>query len=211
MYRTHTCGELRIADVGKEVVLAGWVDRLRDMGGVRFIDLRDRFGTVQIVSNPEISSQVHETLIPVRPEWVLKATGIVRERPQGMENPNLSTGEIEIELTGIEVLNQAKTPPFLINQEEEVDEQTRLKYRYLDLRKPRMRDNIILRHRIVSFIRTYLDQQDFLEIETPILFKTTPEGARDYIVPSRVHPGQFYALPQSPQQLKQMLSLSGRM
>jgi aspartyl-tRNA synthetase len=209
MYKSHTCGELDIKDVGLEVTLAGWVDRLRDLGGVRFIDLRDRFGVIQIVSNPETSPDVHQALIPVRTEWVIKAVGVIRKRPDGMENTDIPTGEIEVELSSVEVLNPAKTPPFLINQEEEVEEQTRLKYRYLDLRRPRMRDNIILRHKVVAFIRNYLDKRDFLEIETPILFKTTPEGARDYIVPSRVHPGQFYALPQSPQQLKQMLMVAG--
>lgn len=209
MYKTHTCGELSLEHVDQEVTLAGWVDRLRDLGGVSFIDLRDRFGVVQIVSNPETSPEVHQVLSPVRTEWVIQAVGVVRKRPPGMENPDLSTGEIEVELTEVNVLNPAKTPPFLINQEEDVEEQTRLKYRYLDLRRPRMRDNIILRHKVVAFIRRYLDQRDFLEIETPILFKTTPEGARDYIVPSRVHPGQFYALPQSPQQLKQMLMVAG--
>ena len=209
MYKTHTCGELGVKDIGKEVSLAGWVDRLRDLGGVTFIDLRDRFGVIQIVSNPETSPIVHQSLVPVRMEWVIQAVGIVRKRPKGMENPDLSTGDIEVELSRVEILNPAKTPPFLINQEEEVDEQTRLKYRYLDLRRPRMRDNLVLRHRVISFIRNYLDQKSFLEIETPILFKTTPEGARDYIVPSRVHPGQFYALPQSPQQLKQMLMVAG--
>ena len=209
MYKTHTCGELGVKDIGKEVSLAGWVDRLRDLGGVTFLDLRDRFGIVQLVSNPETSPEVHQKLIPVRMEWVIQAIGIVRKRPDGMTNPDLATGEIEVELTQVKILNPAKTPPFLINQEEDVEEQTRLKYRYLDLRRPRMRDNIILRHRVVSFIRNYLDQKAFLEIETPILFKTTPEGARDYIVPSRVHPGEFYALPQSPQQLKQMLMVAG--
>ncbi len=209
MYKTHTCGELGAKDIGKEVSLAGWVDRLRDLGGVTFLDLRDRFGIVQLVSNPETSPEVHQKLIPVRMEWVIQAVGIVRKRPDGMANPDLATGEIEIELTQVKILNPAKTPPFLINQEEDVEEQTRLKYRYLDLRRPRMRDNIILRHQVVSFIRNYLDQKAFLEIETPILFKTTPEGARDYIVPSRVHPGEFYALPQSPQQLKQMLMVAG--
>ncbi len=209
MYKTHTCGELGAKDIGKEVSLAGWVDRLRDLGGVTFLDLRDRFGIVQLVSNPETSPEVHQKLIPVRMEWVIQAVGIVRKRPDGMANPDLATGEIEVELTQVKILNPAKTPPFLINQDEDVEEQTRLKYRYLDLRRPRMRDNIILRHRVVSFIRNYLDQKDFLEIETPILFKTTPEGARDYIVPSRIHPGEFYALPQSPQQLKQMLMVAG--
>ncbi len=209
MYKTHTCGELGVKDIGKEVSLAGWVDRLRDLGGVTFLDLRDRFGIVQLVSNPEISPEVHQKLIPVRMEWVIQAIGIVRKRPDGMTNPDLATGEIEVELTQVKILNPAKTPPFLINQEEDVEEQIRLKYRYLDLRRPRMRDNLILRHRVVLFIRNYLDQKAFLEIETPILFKTTPEGARDYIVPSRVHPGEFYALPQSPQQLKQMLMVAG--
>jgi len=209
MYKTHTCGELEAKDIGKEVSLAGWVDRLRDLGGVTFLDLRDRFGIVQLVSNPETSPEVHQKLIPVRMEWVIQAFGIVRKRPDGMANLDLATGEIEVELTQVKILNPAKTPPFLINQDEDVEEQTRLKYRYLDLRRPRMRDNIILRHRVVSFIRNYLDQKDFLEIETPILFKTTPEGARDYIVPSRIHPGEFYALPQSPQQLKQMLMVAG--
>jgi len=209
MYKTHTCGEVGEKDIGKEVSLAGWVDRLRDLGGVTFLDLRDRFGIVQLVSNPETSPEVHQKLIPVRMEWVIQAVGIVRKRPDGMANPDLATGEIEVEITQVKILNPAKTPPFLINQEEDVEEQIRLKYRYLDLRRPRMRDNIILRHRVVSFIRNYLDQKAFLEIETPILFKTTPEGARDYIVPSRVHPGEFYALPQSPQQLKQMLMVAG--
>ncbi|RLD04079.1 MAG: aspartate--tRNA ligase [Chloroflexota bacterium] len=209
MYKTHTCGELNIEHVGQEVSLAGWVDRVRDLGGVSFIDLRDRFGIVQVVSNPETSQEVHQDLAPVRNEWVIQVIGTVRKRPEGMTNTDLSTGEIEVEISRIEVLNPSVTPPFQINQEEDVEEQTRLKYRYLDLRRPRMRNNIILRHKIVAFIRRYLDQKDFLEIETPILFKTTPEGARDYIVPSRVHPGQFYALPQSPQQLKQMLMVAG--
>jgi aspartyl-tRNA synthetase len=209
MYKSHSCGEITIDHVGSEVTLAGWVDRLRDLGGVNFIDLRDRFGIVQVVSNPEISPDIHQALSQVRTEWVIQVDGIVRKRPSGMENPDLSTGAIEVEVTRVNVLNPAKTPPFLINQEEDVEEQTRLKYRYLDLRRARMQDNIILRHKIVSFIRRYLDERDFLEIETPILYKTSPEGARDYIVPSRVHPGQFYALPQSPQQLKQMLMVAG--
>ena len=209
MYKSHSCGEITVDHVGSEVTLSGWVDRLRDLGGVNFIDLRDRFGIVQVVSNPEISPDIHQALSQVRTEWVIQVDGIVRKRPSGMENPDLSTGAIEVEVTRVNVLNPAKTPPFLINQEEDVEEQTRLKYRYLDLRRARMQENIILRHKIVSFIRRYLDERDFLEIETPILYKTSPEGARDYIVPSRVHPGQFYALPQSPQQLKQMLMVAG--
>ena len=203
------CGELRLSDQGKTVNLSGWVNRRRDHGGVTFIDLRDRSGFVQVVFNPDISPQAHEAAEPVRSEWVIQVSGVVRKRPEGMVNPNLPTGEVEIEVNELTVLNPAKTPPFPINKEEEVDEQTRLRYRYMDLRHERMTNNLVLRHRIIKFIRDYLDQQDFLEIETPILFKTTPEGARDYLVPSRVHPGEFYALPQSPQQLKQLLMVAG--
>lgn len=209
MYKTHTCGELRIQDVGKSVKLAGWVHRRRDHGGVTFIDLRDRFGLTQIVLNPEVSPEAHQLAEAIRMEWVIQVEGNVRKRPDGAENPNLPTGEIEIEVHNMMILNPAKTPPFLINKDEEADENTRLKYRYLDLRREKMRKNIELRHRLVKFIRDYLDQRGFLEIETPILFKTTPEGARDYLVPSRVHPGEFYALPQSPQQLKQLLMVAG--
>jgi aspartyl-tRNA synthetase len=209
MYKTHTCGQLREDLIGQEVTLAGWVHRRRDHGGVSCIDLRDRFGIVQVVSNPEGEPQAHQKMVEVRPEWVLQVKGVVRRRPAGMENPNLASGAIEVEANAVEVLNPSKTPPFLINKEEEVDEQTRLKYRYLDLRRERMRSNLVLRHRLIKFIRDYLDARDFIEVETPILFKTTPEGARDYLVPSRVHPGEFYALPQSPQQLKQMLMVAG--
>jgi aspartyl-tRNA synthetase len=209
MYKTNTCGELRTEDEGHSVTLAGWVNRRRDHGGVTFIDLRDRSGFVQVVFNPDISPQAHQLAEPLRVEWVIQVTGIVRKRPAGMENTNLPTGEIEVEVHEISVLNPAKTPPFPINKEEEVDEQTRLRYRYMDLRHERMTHNLVLRHRTVKFIRDYLDQQGFLEVETPILFKTTPEGARDFLVPSRVHPGEFYALPQSPQQLKQLLMVAG--
>jgi aspartyl-tRNA synthetase len=209
MYKTHTCGELRLSHVGETVTLAGWVHRRRDHGGVTFIDLRDRFGIVQVVANPENSPQAHETAVEVRVEWVIQVTGVVQRRPEGMENPNLATGEIEVEAQELKVLNPAKNPPFVINKEEEVDEQLRLRYRYLDLRKERMRDILTLRHRVVKFIRDYLDARGFIEVETPVLFKTTPEGARDYLVPSRVHPGEFYALPQSPQQLKQLLMVAG--
>jgi aspartyl-tRNA synthetase len=209
MYKTHTCGELRSSHVGQEVTLAGWVHRRRDHGGVTFIDLRDRFGLVQVVASSETSPLAHETLAAVRPEWVIQIRGMVRLRPPGSENPNLATGEIEVDAHQVKVLNAAKTPPFLINKEEEVDENSRLHYRYLDLRRDRMRRNLELRHRVVKFIRDYLDRKGFIEVETPILFKTTPEGARDYLVPSRLHPGEFYALPQSPQQLKQMLMVGG--
>jgi aspartyl-tRNA synthetase len=209
MYKTHTCGELRLAHKGQPATLAGWVHRRRDHGGVTFIDLRDRFGLTQIVASPEIDAAAFEALQPARMEWVIQVQGLVRPRPAGSENPGLATGEIEVEARQVRILNPAKTPPFLINKDEEADENTRLKYRYLDLRRESMRHNLELRHRVVKFIRDFLDARGFLEIETPILFKTTPEGARDYLVPSRVHPGEFYALPQSPQQLKQLLMVAG--
>ncbi len=207
MYRTHTCGELRPAQAGETVTLAGWVHRQRDHGGVTFIDLRDRYGVVQVVADPA-KPEVHAAQ-EARSEWVLGITGIVRRRPAGAENPNMATGEIEIEATGVEVLNPSKPLPFLINKDEDTEEAVRLKYRYLDLRRERMQKTMILRHHVVKFIRDYLSERGFLEIETPMLFKTTPEGARDYLVPSRLQPGMFYALPQSPQQLKQLLMVSG--
>jgi aspartyl-tRNA synthetase len=209
MYKSHSCGELRLSDEGQTVTLAGWVHRRRDHGGVTFLDLRDRTGIVQVVANPDTSGRAHALAEDLRAEWVIQVMGVVRARPAGMENPNLATGEIEVEARDLVTLNPSNTPPFAINKEEEIDEQTRLRYRYLDLRRERMRDNMVLRHRTVKFIRDYLDARGFLEIETPALFKTTPEGARDYLVPSRVHPGQFYALPQSPQQLKQLLMVAG--
>ena len=209
MYKSHTCGELRAEHSGQKVTLAGWVHRRRDHGGLTFIDLRDRFGLVQVVSDPEKAPLGHQAFEPVRNEWVLQVVGTVRMRPPGMANSAMATGEIEVAVSEVKILNPAKTPPFAINKEEEVDENTRLKYRYLDLRRETMQANLVLRHKVVKFIRDYLDQAGFLEIETPILFKTTPEGARDYLVPSRVHAGEFYALPQSPQQLKQLLMVAG--
>ena len=208
MYKTHNCGELRAAHIGQTVTLAGWVHRQRDHGGVTFIDLRDRSGLVQMVGNPDANPGA-KVLADARMEWVLQVTGLVRKRPQGAENPNLPTGEIEIDVTKCVVLNPAKPLPFMIYKDEEIDESVRLKYRYLDLRRERMQHNLLLRHKVIKFMRDYLDERGFIEVETPILFKTTPEGARDYLVPSRVHPGCFYALPQSPQQLKQLLQVAG--
>ena len=207
MYRTHLCGSLRKSDVGQSVTLAGWVHRQRDHGGVTFIDLRDRTGLIQIVGNPTLPDVA--SIQNARQEWVLKITGLVRSRPSGAENPNLATGEVEVEVTHCEVLNPAKMLPFLVNKDEDVSEEVRLKYRYLDLRRDRMQKNLILRHKVIKFIRDYLSEREFIEVETPMLFKTTPEGARDYLVPSRIFPGHFYALPQSPQQLKQLLMVAG--
>ncbi len=209
MYKEISCGALRREHVGSTVTLAGWSHRRRDHGSLIFIDLRDRKGLVQLVFNPELSPETHEKAQDVRNEWVLQVQGTVAARPSGTENPGLATGDIEVIVGELKVLNPSKTPPFYINEETEVDESLRLKYRYLDLRKERMRDNLILRHRAVKFIRDFLDARDFLEIETPILIKSTPEGARDYLVPSRIYPGHFYALPQSPQQLKQLLMVAG--
>ncbi len=209
MYKTHTCGELRGANAGQTVKLAGWVHRRRDHGGVVFIDLRDRFGLTQVVFNPDLPKETQDLVSNVRSEWVLQITGQVQCRPAGMQNPRMPTGEVEVIATEVVVLNAAKPLPFMISSDEEVDENMRLKYRYLDLRRDRMRRNLELRHAVVLFMREYLSERGFLEVETPALFKTTPEGARDYLVPSRVYPGQFYALPQSPQQLKQLLMVGG--
>jgi aspartyl-tRNA synthetase len=209
LYKTHTCGELRVAHVGQEVTLAGWVHRYRDHGGVLFFDLRDRFGLVQVVFDPDILKEDFKIAEQARTEWVIQVIGAVRPRPEGAANPNLATGMIEIAVEKIIVLNPSKGLPFLINKDEAVDENLRLRYRYLDLRRERMLRNLTIRHRLVKHIRDFLDTKGFMEIETPILFKTTPEGARDFLVPSRIYPGQFYALPQSPQQLKQMLMVAG--
>ena len=209
MYKTHDCGEIRAEHVGENVELAGWVNRRRDHGGLTFIDLRDRSGVVQTVSNPEIEQAVHTTAEQVRSEWVLRIVGKVRMRPEGMQNPALPTGAVEVEINDLEVLNPAKTPPFSINEESDVDETVRLKHRYLDLRRERMQRNLELRHNVIKYIRDALEELRFWEIETPILFKATPEGARDYLVPSRLYPGEAYALPQSPQQLKQLLMVAG--
>ena len=208
-YRTHTCGELTKANVGQQVTLAGWINRRRDHGGLIFLDLRDRYGITQVICDPERSPEAHRAASEVRSEYVVQVRGTVVNRLPGTENPHLSTGEIEIAAEEILTLNPARTTPFPISDAISVDESLRLKYRYLDLRRPKMRDNIILRHRIVKHMRDYLDERGFLEIETPMLMKSTPEGARDYLVPSRLYEGQFYALPQSPQQLKQLLMVAG--
>ncbi len=209
MLKTHNCGKLRTAHAGQEVTLAGWVNRRRDHGGLIFIDLRDRSGIVQVVINPDGASEAHAVAQQARNEYVLQVKGIVQARPEGLANPDVPTGEIEVVAHELKTLNPAKTPPFYIYDDSPVDEALRLKYRYLDLRRQRMQRNLILRYRVVKYIRDFLDAREFVEIETPILFKTTPEGARDYLVPSRVHPGKFYALPQSPQQLKQLLMVAG--
>ncbi len=207
MYRTSTCGELRLANVNQTVTLAGWVQRIRKMGGMTFIDLRDRYGITQLAFNQETNAEVFEAANHLGREFVLQAIGIVRERFS--KNPQLPTGEIEIEVTELQVLNAAVTPPFTIEDDTDGGDDLRMKYRYLDLRRNPVRANLELRHKMAFEVRRYLDEQGFLEVETPILVNSTPEGARDFIVPSRMNPGQFYALPQSPQILKQLLMVSG--
>ncbi|MCX6012027.1 MAG: aspartate--tRNA ligase [Chloroflexi bacterium] len=209
MLKNHTCGELTVKNIGEKVTLAGWVHRRRDHGNLIFIDLRDREGLTQVVFDPEKSPVSHKEAGELRTEYVVKVEGIVGKRPTGTENSNLPTGEIEIIASDLSILNTSKVPPFYINKEVEVDESLRLKYRYLDLRRERMKNNIILRYQVTKFMRDFLDAKGFIEIETPILLKSTPEGARDYLVPSRLYAGQFYALPQSPQQLKQLLMVAG--
>lgn len=209
MLKTHSCGELRLEHAGQTVTLAGWVNRRRDMGGVIFIDLRDRLGKCQVVIDSGRTADGFKLAETVRNEYVLQIKGDVSPRPAGQENPNLPTGAIEVLAEEVVILNPAKTTPFMIDRDENVDESLRLKYRYLDLRRERLQRNLTIRHKAIKFIRDFLDERGFLEVETPILFKSTPEGARDYLVPSRVHPGKFYALPQSPQQLKQLLMVAG--
>ncbi len=209
MLKSHNCGELRENHAGQKVTLAGWVHRRRDHGGKVFIDLRDREGIVQVVFNPQVSQKAYGVAGSLRSEYVIQVTGEVVPRPKGTENRKLATGDIEVIAEVGVILNPSKTPPFYINEDEEVEESVCLKNRYLYLRRPRMKDNLLLRHRAIKFIRDFLDAKGFVEIETPILIKSTPEGARDYLVPSRIHPGKFYALPQSPQQLKQILMVAG--
>ena len=209
MRRTHSCCELGAKDIGREVVLMGWVLRRRDHGGVIFVDLRDRDGLTQVVFNPEVDKAVHEKAHAIRNEFVLAVRGKVDPRPEGMINPNLHTGEIEVLVTELKILNPAKTPPFLIEDNIDVSENIRLKFRHLDLRRPQMQRNLVLRHKTLVSVRNFLNGRGFLDIETPFLTRSTPEGARDYLVPSRVNPGQFYALPQSPQIFKQLFMISG--
>ncbi len=209
LLKSHNCGELRDNHAGRKVTLAGWVHRRRDHGGKIFIDLRDREGIVQVVFDPQVAREAYEVAGSLRNEYVVRVVGEVAIRPGGTENRKLATGDIEVSARETLILNPSKTPPFYINEDTEVEETLCLKNRYLYLRRPRLQDNLILRHRVTKFIRDFLDGEGFVEIETPILIKSTPEGARDYLVPSRINPGKFYALPQSPQQLKQLLMVAG--
>ena len=209
MLRTATCGDLRAPHAGREVTLCGWVHRRRDQGGVTFIDLRDRYGITQVVAHAKDNAAAHEALGAVRSEWVLQIRGSVRARPEGTKNPRLATGDIEVVADEVRVLNESKTPPFYVNEETEVEETLRWKYRYLDLRRERSRELMRLRHEVTNFIRTFFVERGFWEIETTMLIRSDPTGARDFVVPSRYYPGKFWALPQSPQQLKQILMVGG--
>jgi len=209
LLKSHSCGELRGGHVGQKVTLAGWVHRRRDHGGMVFIDLRDSEGVVQVVFNSQISQEAYQVAGLLRNEYVIQVTGEVVSRPQGTENPKLATGEIEVIAKEAIIFNPSETPPFYINEDMEIEESICLKNRYLYLRRPRVKDNLVLRHKMIKFIRDFLDARGFIEVETPILIKSTPEGARDYLVPSRLNPSKFYALPQSPQQLKQLLMVAG--
>jgi len=197
--RTHYCGDLTAEDIGHEVILMGWALRRRDHGGLIFIDLRDREGIAQIVFDPEVNSAAHGIAESVRSEYVLAVKGKVIPRPEGTVNPNMKTGEVEIQVLECKLLNRSKPLPFMLDEHGEVNENIRLKYRYLDLRRPQLQQKLILRHRVAQVTRQYLTENGFIELETPFLTKSTPEGARDFLVPSRINQGQFYALPQSPQ------------
>ncbi len=207
--RTHTCGDLREKNIDENVVLNGWVDTRRDLGGLIFIDLRDRYGITQVVFEPNFDKEAHELASNLRSEFVISIEGKVRKRPEGTENPSLSTGQIDVMVNKLIILNEAKTPPFPVKDDVDTSEDVRLKYRYLDLRRPSIQKNILMRHKMYQVARKYFDENNFVEVETPVLMKSTPEGARDYLVPSRLHKGKFYALPQSPQQYKQLLMVSG--
>jgi aspartyl-tRNA synthetase len=208
-FSARHCGSLRASDEGIELELYGWVARRRDHGGLIFIDLRDRWGAVQIVFNPTKAPEAHAAASELRAEYVVRVKGVVGRRPAGSENPRMATGQVEVTASELEIISVAKTPPFQIDDEVDADEALRLKYRYLDLRRPRMQKMLELRHRLVKTIHRYMDANEFIEVETPMLLKGTPEGSRDFIVPSRLHPGSFFALPQSPQQLKQLLMVAG--
>ena len=207
--RSHTCGQLTLDNDGQTVCLMGWVQYRRDHGGLIFVDLRDREGLTQVVFSPDIAPAAHENAHILRSEYVLAIKGVVRPRPEGMTNPNLVTGAIEVVVHEWKLLNTSKTPPFAIEERCDAGENLRLAWRYLDLRRPRMQANLRLRHKVAQAIRRQLDDDGFLEVETPVLTKSTPEGARDFLVPSRLNPGQFYALPQSPQLFKQLLMVGG--
>lgn len=207
--RTYECGHINSSHIGETVTLKGWVQKRRDLGGLIFIDLRDRTGIVQIVFNPEVSKEALETAEKIRNEYVLDVTGTVVARQEGTVNDNLKTGEIEISVATVNIINEAKTPPFVIEDQTDVSEDIRLKYRYLDMRRPAIFETLKMRHQVTKTMRNFLDEEGFIDVETPILTKSTPEGARDYLVPSRVHPGEFYALPQSPQIFKQLLMVGG--
>src|SRR5438552_80691 len=209
MKRTMMCGEVRAEDVGRTIVLQGWVHTVRDHGGLIFVDLRDRAGLVQVIVNPATAAEAFEVASGLHDEYVIEVHGTVERRPAGSENPRIATGEVEVHATRVEVLNPSLPLPFPVAEEAQVDERVRLQYRYIDLRRPRMARNLALRHKVIKFIRDFLSDQGFLEVETPILANPTPEGARDYLVPSRLHPGSFYALPQSPQQFKQLSMVAG--
>ncbi len=207
--RTHNCGELREKNIGESVVINGWVDRRRDLGGVIFIDIRDRYGITQVVFEPTFNSQAHSDAKDLRSEYVISVEGLVRKRPADTDNPELPTGHIDVMVNKLIILNEAETPPFQIKDDIDVHEDLRLKYRYLDLRRSKLQKNLLLRHKMYQVTRKYFDENNFAEVETPVLMKSTPEGARDYLVPSRLHKGKFYALPQSPQQYKQLLMVAG--
>ncbi len=207
MYRTHTCGELSLSNEGKRVTLCGWVQKSRDLGGMTFVDLRDRYGITQLVFNLETNSELCEKARKLGREFVVRANGKVKERSN--KNPKMPTGDIEIEVEKLDILNRSEIPPFTIEEETDGGEELRMKYRYLDLRRNSVKNNIILRHKVAQEVRTYMDSIGFIEVETPVLIKSTPEGARDFVVPSRMQPGTFYALPQSPQTLKQLLMVAG--
>lgn len=209
MHRTHTLNDLRPEHAGARVTLAGWVHRRRDHGGLLFIDLRDRYGLTQVVSDPKHAPKTHQVMDKIRPEYVLQVIGVVRVRPKGMENAAMETGAIEVLIDTVQILNEALTPPFEIDQEIPVNEETRLTYRYLDLRRERMKKNLVRRHQVIKKIRDLFDERGFVEVETPILIKGTPEGSREFIIPARLYPGKFFVLPQSPQQLKQLLMVAG--